>query len=234
MKRYTSLLQHGFLSVKWTVRPERLTQIPPKKSVSNWCWVGLALGKNLDMTRLTLSMPRGSGRKTLKGLLVHSSADCQTAQTFSTGARNWGGSWEGAMRNFPRDCTVSLLFPQAEGPLWIHQMESSYGWDRGHAVCSSVTWLLTYHGTSYKGSRTCEDTLYYACPLLYRYKCLDLSSASGNTYFSPFSYDLSSWETTIPIFSSYLLSDQFISDNLWEQISDFDFLSLNKSSTNMG
>lgn len=137
------------------------------------------------------------------------------------------------MRNFPRDCTVSLLFPQAEGPLWIHQMESFYGWDRGHAVCSSVTWLITYHGTSYKGSRTCEDTLCYACPLSYLYKCLDLSSASGNTYFTPFSYDLSSWKTTVPIFSSCLLSDQFISDNLWEQIGDSDFLSLNKSSTNM-
>lgn len=43
--------------------------------MSNWCWVGLALGENLDMTRLTLSVPQGSGRKTFKGLPMHSSAE---------------------------------------------------------------------------------------------------------------------------------------------------------------
>lgn len=67
------------MSIKWTARPERLTQIPPKKSVSNWRWVGLALEENLDVTRLTLSTPWGCRRKTFKALPVHSATEGGTA-----------------------------------------------------------------------------------------------------------------------------------------------------------
>lgn len=88
-RRRTGWLQNCFLSIKWTARPERLTQIPPKKSVSNWCWVGLASEENLDMTRLTLSAPRGSGRKIFKGLPVHRSVEGKIALSSESGV--WPG-----------------------------------------------------------------------------------------------------------------------------------------------
>lgn len=92
---------------------------------------------------LTLAVLGSSGRKTFKGLLVHSSAEGWTAQISPWEHWNMGGSWERA------DCTLGI--GRRKVPT-----------DRVEAVPPAAVWPDTLPAVGWinwcPGLWTCEDT----------------------------------------------------------------------------
>lgn len=92
---------------------------------------------------LTLTVLGSSGRKTFKGLLVHSSAEGWTAQISPWEHWSMGGTWEGA------ECT-----------LWIGRRKVPT--DRVEAVPPAAVWPDTLPTVGWvnwcPGLWTCEDT----------------------------------------------------------------------------
>lgn len=118
MQENIQWIPEWFPSVKWTARPERLTQIPPEKS----CQIDASgvSEENLDMTRLSLSF-WGSGRKDFKRLTpVQDSALKFSASGIQQGRLGQGCGGVITGRDFPPDCTgfvTDALSPHAGSAL---------------------------------------------------------------------------------------------------------------------